>query len=64
MGGIVAVSVYLAVVISYTRLPASRALGLLAVLDGPIWVALAQTGWKQPVSAAIDGFLSDRKDGR
>jgi hypothetical protein len=59
LGGIVAVSVYLAVVISYTRQPASRALGLLALLDGPIWVALAQRGWEQPVSAAIDGFLVD-----
>lgn len=44
LGGTVVVSVYLAVVFSYWQPSPSPAVGLLALLDGPIIAALAQFG--------------------
>ena len=40
-GGIVAVSVYLAVVASYTRPAPSLGIALFILLDGPLWAALS-----------------------
>src|SRR3982750_3227651 len=41
LGGTAAVSVYLAVTFYYAPRPASPALGLLILLDGPLWVLLS-----------------------
>jgi hypothetical protein len=59
IGGIVAVSVYLAVVISYTRPVRSLGLALLILLDGPLWAALSHASNRAPLSFAIDAFLVD-----
>jgi hypothetical protein len=59
-GGIVAVSVYLAVVISYTRPARSLGVALFVLLDGPFWVLLSRsTSSIELLSFAIDGFLVD-----
>jgi hypothetical protein len=60
LGGTVAVSVYLAVVISYTEMPRSAPLSLLFMLDGPAW-ALASL-WSRELTLpvfAVEGFLVD-----
>jgi hypothetical protein len=60
LGGTVAVSVYLAVIISYTKLPASTPLSLLVMLDGPAWVALSLSSRQVTLPVfAIEGFLVD-----
>ncbi len=59
LGGIVAVSVYLAMVVSYTRPPGSLAVALFILLDGPICAALAQLSGGNPYAFAIDSFLID-----
>jgi hypothetical protein len=59
LGGIVAVSVYLAVVVSYTRSPSSLAVALFILLDGPVCAILAQLAGGNPYSFAIDSFLVD-----
>lgn len=60
LGGTVAVSVYLAVIISYTRTLSSPWLSLLILLDGPAWVLLSLLSKEMwlPVFA-IEGFLVD-----
>lgn len=60
LGGTVAVSVYLAVIISYTTIQPSPWLSLVILLDGPAWVMLSLLSkevWL-PVFA-IEGFLVD-----
>ena len=57
LGGIVAVSVYLAVAVSYTRSPGSLIAALLILLDGPVCALLAQSEGAQPFSFAIESFL-------
>lgn len=58
-GGIVVVSVYLAVVISYAYPSRSAGVALLTLLDGPIFAALSQLRGGVWVSYAVDGFLID-----
>jgi len=58
LGGIVAVSVYLAVVVSYTR-SSSLAVALFVLLDGPVCALLAQLAGGNPYSFAIDSFMVD-----
>lgn len=60
LGGTVAVSVYLAVIISYTRIPPSPLLTLFIMLDGPLWVTLSllSKGVALP-RFAIESFLVD-----
>ncbi len=58
LGGIVVVSVYLAVLVSYTR-SSSPAVALFTLLDGPVCALLAQLGGGNPYSFAIDSFLVD-----
>jgi hypothetical protein len=43
VGGIVAVSVYLAVVIGYTRPANSLGVALFTLLDGPLWAVLSHS---------------------
>ena len=58
-GGVVAVSVYLVVVISYTRPSKSLLSALTALLDGPLWI-LGLYLWKGVVvSPVIDAYLID-----
>ena len=60
LGGTVAVGVYLAVVISYTEMPASAPLSLLFMLDGPAWVFASL--WSRELTLpvfAVEGFLVD-----
>jgi hypothetical protein len=65
IGGVVAVSVYLAVVASYTRPARSLGVALLILLDGPLWVVLSRSTGRAPfslemvTSPAIEGFLVD-----
>src|ERR1044072_1659833 len=60
LGGTVAGSVYLAVIISYTQPPASTLLSLLVMLDGPAWVALSLSSRQVTLPVfAIEGFLVD-----
>jgi hypothetical protein len=56
-GGIIAVSVYLAVAVSYTRSPGSLIAALLILLDGPVCALLAQSDGKPSFSFAIESFL-------
>jgi len=57
-GGTVAVSVYLAVIISYTPLPSSTALSLFVMLDGPAWVLLSLLSKEVTLPVfAVEGFL-------
>jgi hypothetical protein len=58
-GGIVAVSVYLAVVASYTPPSTSLPLAFLTLVDGPLCAALAQPAGGGPAAFAINGFLVD-----
>jgi hypothetical protein len=60
LGGTAAVGVYLAVVISYTKTPASAPLSLLFMLDGPAWAAasLSSRELRLP-DFAVEGFLVD-----
>jgi hypothetical protein len=60
LGGTVAVGVYLAVIISYTKTPASAPLSLLVMLDGPAWAAASL--WSREFTLphfAVEGFLVD-----
>jgi hypothetical protein len=58
-GGVVAVSVYLAVVASYTRPTNSLGIALFVLLDGPFWAALSFVAGGVLLSFAIDAFLID-----
>jgi hypothetical protein len=60
LGGTVAVSVYLAVIVSYTAIPTSPWLSLLILLDGPAWATISLLSKKVwlPVFA-IESFLID-----
>jgi hypothetical protein len=58
-GGVVAVSVYLAVVASYTRPTSSLGAALFVLLDGPFWAALSYAAGGALFSFAIDAFLID-----
>lgn len=58
-GGIVAVSVYLAAIYSYTPLPKSLPWLLFLLLDGPLWVLASFVQGGEPLSAAIEGYLID-----
>ncbi len=60
LGGIVAVSVYLAAVAHYTPPPDSIGQGLLVLLDGPLWLLAAQLIPERPVLAlgfAVETFV-------
>jgi hypothetical protein len=59
LGGVVAVSVYLAVVASYTRPTNSLGVALFVLLDGPFWAALSFAAGGVLFSFAIDAFLID-----
>jgi hypothetical protein len=58
-GGVVAVSVYLAVVISYTRPANSLGVALFTLLDEPFWAVLSYAAGGVLFSFAIDAFLID-----
>jgi hypothetical protein len=58
-GGVVTVSVYLAVVASYTRPTNSLGIALFVLLDGPFWAALSFAARGILFSFAIDAFLID-----
>ena len=58
-GGVVAVSVYLAVVASYTRPTNSLGIALFILLDGPFWAVLSYVAGGVLFSFAIDAFLID-----
>ena len=58
LGGTVAVSVYLAVIISYTPTPPSPLLSLVMMLDGPVWVTLSLLSKELALPVfAVEGFL-------
>lgn len=59
LGGIVLVSVYLAVVASYTRPAPSIGVALVALLDGPAWVVATRLAGRETVSFAVEAFLVD-----
>lgn len=59
IGGTVAVSVYLAATISYTRMPAQLPVALFMLIDGPLVVWLAQRGEIDPLGFLIEGYLVD-----
>ena len=59
LGGIVVVSVYLAVIVHYTRPATSLGVALLTLLDGPLWAIAAQFTGGAAVSFAVDAFLVD-----
>ncbi|GIV95724.1 MAG: hypothetical protein KatS3mg057_0381 [Herpetosiphonaceae bacterium] len=60
LGGVAAVGVYLAVTISYTRLPRSLGIALFTALDGPVlsYISLPQQA-APPFAFSIQGFLID-----
>jgi hypothetical protein len=58
--GVGAVGIYLAAVYSYTRLSASPMANLLALLDGPLFVLVAQRmSLAHPLGFAVEGYLVD-----
>ncbi len=59
LGGVALVGVYLGVVISYTPPTRSLRLALLALLDGPVWLALSPAADVTPTSLAVENFLID-----
>lgn len=59
IGGIVAVGVYLAVIVNYTRPATSFGVALLTLIDGPLWAASAQLTGRFAASFAVDAFLVD-----
>ena len=60
LGGTVAVSVYLAVIVAYTPLPTSPVLSLIIMFDGPAWVLLSLLSKEVVLPGfAIEGFLID-----
>jgi hypothetical protein len=59
LGGVAAVGVYLAVVMSYTPVPPSLPWLVLALLDGPLFVLISMQGNFHPLAFAIEGFLID-----
>jgi len=59
MGGVAAVGVYLATVMSYTPIPQSLPWLLLALLDGPFFVLLSLRNNFHPLAFAIEGFIID-----
>ena len=59
LGGIVVVSVYLAVIVNYTRPATSYRVALLTLADGPLWAAGAQLSGRLGASFAVDAFLVD-----
>lgn len=59
LGGVAAVGVYLATVMSYTPIPQSLPWLLLALLDGPLFVLISLRNHLHPLAFAIEGFLID-----
>lgn len=59
LGGVVAVSVYLAITASFTPVPQNLGIMIFMLLDGPAFIALAQSGTNLSFSAAIDSFMVD-----
>lgn len=59
LGGVALVGVYLAVVVSYTPPSRSLRLALLALVDGPLWLALSPAATTTPLSLAVENFLID-----
>jgi len=59
IGGVVEVSVYLAVVANYVRTPPSLVGCLLVLLDGPGWVLLSLARGGHPLAYPVEGFLVD-----
>ena len=57
IGGVVAASVYLAVVIGYTRPVNSLGVALFTLFDGSLRAALSHSARRAPFSFAIDAFL-------
>lgn len=60
LGGTVAVGVYLAVTLNYTRTPASLGWTLLVLLDGPAWTLLSL--WTKeviPIGFAVEALIVD-----
>jgi hypothetical protein len=56
VGGIIAVSVYLAVVIGYTRPTNSLGVALFTLLDGPLWAVLSRSVKRASMSPAVNVF--------
>jgi hypothetical protein len=56
VGGIIAVSVYLAVVIGYTRPANSLDVALFTLFDGPLWAVLSRSVKETPIPPAINAF--------
>jgi hypothetical protein len=56
VGGIIAVSVYLAVVIGYTRPANSLGAALFTLFDGPLWAVLSRSVKETPIPPAINAF--------
>lgn len=59
LGGIVAVSVYLAATYSYTQLPNQLLPALIMLLDGPLFVLVSIRNDLNPLAFAIEGYLVD-----
>jgi hypothetical protein len=59
IGGIVVVSVYLAVVASYTQHPSALGALLFVLLDGPFWVLASWAAGGTLFTATVDAFLVD-----
>ena len=59
LGGTVVVSVYLAVIVHYTRPATSLGVALLTLLDGPLWAIGARFTGGDAISFAVNAFLVD-----
>lgn len=59
LGGIIAVSVYLAYIASYTVIPGSLLRALLLLLDGPFFVLVSLGQGINLFSFAVEGYLID-----
>jgi hypothetical protein len=57
LGGVIAVSVYLAATYSYTHIPGSLLTLIFILIDGPIFVFLSLRQGLNPLSFAIEGYL-------
>lgn len=59
LGGVAAVSVYLVVTYVYDKPAQSVGWGVLALLDGPLFVLLSLRGSGAPWAFAVEGYLVD-----
>ncbi|MBN1262331.1 MAG: hypothetical protein JXB35_16750 [Anaerolineae bacterium] len=57
LGGLVGVSVYLAVIAGYTQLPESLWGRLFILIDGPLWVLLFAARRWSPFAYAVESYL-------